>query len=138
MATHDPAQVAQDWASRLSAATDKITRGVQAVQVSPGAAASRQADVWAANTTAAKAKFARNTAKVQLGDWQSAMTQKGIPRIATGAQAGQAKMAHFLQSFLPHVENVRRSLPPRGNLEQNIARMVANARGISTYGQRTQ
>ncbi len=133
----DATQVAADWASRLAASGDKIQRGVQAVQTSPGQLAARQADVWANNAMAAKSKFARNAARVSLGDWQQAMITKGVPRIATGAQAGQAKMAAFLQSFLPFVEGVRRSLPPRGTLDQNIQRMVANARAISQYGTRS-
>ena len=134
----DPTTIAADWAAKLAASTSKIERGVDAVQVSPGQLASRQAAVWAQNTAAAQAKFARNTAAVSLPDWQNAMKQKGISRIGSGAQAAQGKFAEFLTRFLPHVDSVRRSLPPRGTLDQNIDRMVRNARGMAAFGQRSQ
>lgn len=133
MATRNPQQVAQDWASRLAASGDKITQGVQSVTVAPGQAAARQADVWASNTQAAKAKFTRNVAAVPLESWKSATIDKGVQRIATGAQAAQPKFADFMSQFLPHVERVVSGLPKRGTFEQNIARMTANAKGMHDF-----
>ena len=120
----DAATVAQRWATNLSGATAKIAEGVDAVTVSPGVLAAKQADVWQANTVAAKDKFKRNVGRMQLGDWQSAMKNKGINRIAQGAQDGVPKMTMFLTSFLPHLEAGVRALPPRGGLAQNIDRAV--------------
>ena len=131
----DPQAAAQRWAQNLAGAGDKIREGVNAVQVSPGTLAARQADVWASNTAAAKQKFARNVGKLQLGDWQASMNNKGVNRIAEGAQQAQPKMAAFLTSFLPHVEAGVRSLPPRGGLEQNITRMTAMVRHNAKFGQ---
>lgn len=124
----DPATIAQRWATNLGASTDKIKAGVDAVTVSPGALAARQADVWANNTVASKAKFARNVGRLQLGDWQSSMNNKGINRIAQGATDAVPKMTVFLTSFLPYVESGKRLLPPRGTLEQNINRAAAMIR----------
>lgn len=121
----DPAQIAADWASRLAASGDKISRGVDAVTVAPGAAAARQKAVWQQNTAAAAEKFARNVGRVSLADWQGAMKSKGVARIGSGAQAAQPKMAAFLQSFLPFIANAAASLPARGTYEQNKARMIA-------------
>ena len=121
----DPTQVAADWASRLGASGDKIKRGVAAVTTAPGAAAARQKSVWVANTTASADKFARNVGKVSLGDWQNAMSTKGVDRIASGASAAQAKMAAFLTAFLPFIHNAAASLPPRGSYEQNKSRAIA-------------
>ena len=122
---HDWAAVAQDWANRLAASGDKISRGIDSVTVAPGAAAARQADVWAANTQASKAKFTRNVGRVSLADWQSHTKTKGIPRIASGASAAVPKMTSFLQSFGPFITAAAASLPARGSYEQNKARMIA-------------
>lgn len=132
MATN-PQQAAQDWVAGLSSRTSKITAGVQGVSVAPGQAAARQKAVYVQNVQASQDKWARNVAAVPLATWQQAMTEKGVPRIATGASQAESKMADFFTRFLPHVDQVRRSLPPRGTLDQNIQRMVANARGMANF-----
>lgn len=132
MASKDPAQVAQDWATRLAGSTDKIKRGIASVTVAPGQAAARQSGAWLANTTAAKDKFARNVAAVSLADWQNAASTKGADRVGAGASAAQPKMQQFLTKLLPFVDSARQSLPPRGSYEQNKAR--ANAMMDKMHG----
>lgn len=119
---------AAKWQTNLSASTQRITDGVNAVTTAPGLAAARQADVWLANLQASASKWKSKVAAVSLQDWQQAMTTKGVPRIASGAQAAQPKMESFLNKFLPHVYAGKAGLPPRGNLEQNINRMVQMVR----------
>lgn len=131
----DPQTSAQRWAANLAAAGPKIGEGVDAVTVSPGTLAARQVEVWAQNTAAAKGKFARRVGQVTLEDWRRSMKEKGVQRIAAGAQDSIPKMAQFLTAFLPHVEAGRRALPPRGNLEQNIARMTAMVRHNAKFQQ---
>ena len=121
----DAAAVAQRWVNGLSGAGDKIKAGVDAVTVAPGQAAARQANVWLQNTQASQAKYARNVAAVSLADWRTAVETKGIPRIAAGAQASQAKFAGFMTKFLPYVAAGRGSLPARGTYEQNKTRAAA-------------
>jgi hypothetical protein len=133
MASMTPDQVAAEWASRLGSATTKITAGVQNVNTAPGQLAARQKAVWAQQVVAAQDKWASRTAAVSLPDWQNAMIQKGIPRIASGAQAAQPKMAAFMGQLLPFIDSGRRSLPPRGTLDQNIARMTNWTRHMATF-----
>jgi hypothetical protein len=120
----DPTAAANAWVSGMQGAGTKITAGVNAVTVAPGQAAARQAGVWAQNTAAAQAKYARNVAAVPLNEWQTAMTQKGIPRIASGATAAQGKYQAAMTQILPQIQNIVSSLPPRGTVDQNIQRAV--------------
>lgn len=129
----DPTAVAQDWANKLGASGPKVQTGVEAVRTAPGAAAARQVNVWVANTQAASAKYARNVAAVGLGDWQAAVINKGIPRLGTGATAAIPRMTSFLAKFLPFVDSVKATLPPRGSYEANKARMIAMVDGVHKF-----
>lgn len=128
-----PQDIAANWASRLAQSGDKITKGVQAVTVAPGQAAARQADVWANNTVASKDKWRTRVAGVTLQEWQAAIVNKGVPRIASGAQASQGKFADFMTRLLPHIDSVKGTLPARGTLDQNIDRMVRFSRGMAQF-----
>lgn len=130
MTNQTPDQIAARWAQGLAGAGTRITAGVQGVTTAPGQAAARQAQVWVANTQAAANKWAANTGAVTLADWQNAMTTKGIPRIGAGAQAAQGKFAQFMSTLLPNIAAVNQSLPARGNIDANIARAAAFARGL--------
>lgn len=122
MAKVTPDQAAADWAARLAASGDKITRGVQAVTTPPGQAAARQKSVYTQNVQANAEKWARNVAAVSTGEWQQATIEKGIPRVGEGARVAQPKVAAFLGQLLPHIDAGKAKLAPRGTYEQNKAR----------------
>ena len=124
----DPNTVADRWASGLSGATQKITEGVQSVTVAPGQLAARQKSAYVANVTARADVWATRVAAVSTSEWASDMINKGIPRIATGAEAAKSKFASFMGKLLPYINSGRGSLPARGTFDQNIARMTAWAR----------
>lgn len=98
-----PQDATAKWVSRLSGATAEIQAGVQRVTVSPGTAAVAKYQKWVNAITSADAqnKWKTNTGRVQLADWQAAMQNVGIPRIAQGAQAKQGKFESFMGDFLP-------------------------------------
>lgn len=129
----DPAAIAQNWAARLGQSTEKIKAGVAGVTLAPGQAAARQKAVWLANTTNSADKWARNTAAVTLPEWQAAMNDKGVGRIASGANAAVDKFTTFMSALLPHIEAGKRALPARGDLEANITRMVAYTRHMAKF-----
>ena len=129
----DANAVATRWANNLGAATQKITDGINAVKVAPGQKAAAQSAVWLANTQASQGKFARNVAAVSLQTWQNAAITKGVNRVGPGAQAAEAKMAAFMARFLPFVNSSVASLPARGNLQQNIQRMVQHVTNMSKF-----
>jgi len=131
-----PDQAAAKWASNLSAAAPSIQQGVEAVKVSPGQAAARQKQVYLQNVQAAADKWASRVASVTVADWQKAMVEKAIPRIGTGAQSAQPKMASFLGELFPHIERGLASLPARGNLQQNKQRVLAWIDHMATFRRR--
>jgi hypothetical protein len=120
-----PEQAAADWVAGLSAKTAKIQASVQAVTVAPGQLAARQKTAYQQGVAANVDKWARNVGQVSLSDWQQAFITKGVPRIAPGAQAAQAKFAGFMGRLLPYVERGRSNLPARGTFEQNVQRATA-------------
>lgn len=136
MAIPTAAQSAAAWASRLAGSTERINQGVQSVTTAPGQAAARQKAVWAQNVAAAQDKWAARTAAVSLGEWQQAMTSKGVPRVASGAQAAQPKFEQFMVQLLPHINATVSGLPARGTLDQNINRMTQFVRGMATFQRR--
>jgi hypothetical protein len=128
------ASITEKWKSRTSGATQQVIEGVARVSEAPGAKAARQKQAYLANVQAKADKWERNVAAVSLQEWQAATTA-GANRIAAGVQAKAGKMEGFLREFLPYVEQVqtRVNAMPRGNLDQNLARMMENARALSNF-----
>jgi hypothetical protein len=133
----NPQQVADRWASNLGAATQKIQQGVQSVTVNPAQLAAAAVGKWVARITdpATQAKFVNSLNKVSTADWQNATITKGLPRIATGAQAAKPKVTAFLTQFLPYVMNVQQQVKsmPSNTAQERIARMVQNATLLSQF-----
>jgi len=125
------ATLAQTWATNLAAAGPRMQAGAQAVQTAPGQLAAAQKSVWISNTTAAQDLWAQKVAAVPLQAWQAAYVNKGIPRVATGAQASQARFATVLGEIINNERTIVASLPARGTLDQNIARSAAFARAMA-------
>lgn len=129
MAMKNPATVAAKWSRNLGASGDSIRAGVQAVTTNPAerAIARKDAYVQGVQRAAAEGRYERGLRKVTLQMWQEAMLGKGLSRIASGAAAGQSKMAAFLEKWLPHEEALKQKLAsmPRGDLQQNMARCMA-------------
>lgn len=120
-------QLAANWANNLAGATARMQAGAQAVTTPPGQAAAAQQGVWIANVTASANRWAQNVAAVTLPQWQQAYIQKGLPRVAGGAQAAQAGFATTLGRIIAAEKTIVPGLPARGNLQANIARSAAFA-----------
>jgi hypothetical protein len=105
--------------------------GAQAVTTPPGQAAAAQQAVWLQNVTASANLWAQNVAAVTTQQWQQAYIQKGLPRVATGAQAAQPQFAQILARIIAAEKSIVAGLPARGNLDQNIARSGAFQRAMA-------
>jgi hypothetical protein len=126
-----PDQLAQAWAQNLAGAQGRMQAGAQAVTTSPGQAAAAQQATWLANVTASANLWAQRVAGVTTAQWQQAYITKGLPRVATGAQAAQAKFAATLGRIISAEKTIVSGLPARGNLDQNIARSAAFQRAMA-------
>lgn len=131
----DPQTATAKWVQNLSNSTSAMQRGVNALTVSPGASAAAAADKWLQKVTQAKDKFARRVGAVTLGDWQAAMNNYGISRVAQGATAKQGKMQNFLADFLPHLQQGVAQIDrmPKVTLEDGINRAVAMIRHNASF-----
>lgn len=115
------------WVSNLSNSTQAITRGVGNVTVAPGQAAANAQALWLQRIQASADKWKKNVSAVTLQEWQAAMTNYGIARIAQGAQAKQGKYTKFAESFFPYLQTGidKVKAMPKGDINASIAR--ANA-----------
>ena len=128
-------QAAAKWAQRSAAATDDVKNGVMNVTVAPGKSAALAKDLWLQKISASADKWARRVSAVSLQDWQDAMINKGINRIASGTQAAIPKMTAFMTDFLPFVDQGVAAIKnmPKGNVEAGVARAAAMIRHNATY-----
>ena len=128
MAKVTAAQWLQKWGTNLNAAGAYVTSGVQRVTTAPGQTAAAAQDRMLANLTAAVTSgvWARRVSGVSLADWQSAMVNKGIPRISQGVTSAQKNKVQAVTDLLSAVDQSVASISstPRGNLQQNIQRAV--------------
>lgn len=133
----DPATVATKWANNLGASVTSIRNGVQALTTSPTQLAAAAVTLWQQRVAdpATAQRFTRSLNRVSLADWQTAMINKGIPRISTGAQAAIPKFTTFLQAFLPFELNIAHTVRqmPKATLDDRINRAVAQIRGNATF-----
>jgi hypothetical protein len=129
-----PQELAAKWATRTGAATQDVVAGVDRVTEHPGRKAAAQQAVWAANVQASQEKWARRVQAGTLEEWKS-RTKEGANRIASGVQAKKSKVESFWQEFGPFQDTVtaQTNAMPRGSLEQNLARMINQARRTAEF-----
>lgn len=127
MATKDPSAITSKWLSNISGATASITAGVNAVTTAPGQSAAKQKQRWLNRIMESADKWAANVSSVSLSQWQEAMINVGIPRIASGAQAKQGKYLAFINQFMPFLESgsAKISAMPKNTLQDSIAKAGA-------------
>ena len=138
MAMASPQNAATNWARGMANSTEKIKQGVMGGTESPTAKAAARADAYLAGVQRAvsERRYQAALEAVSTEQWKQAMLNKGVNRIAGGAEAAKGDFANFMGEFLPFVAQVVQGLPPRGTTEQNIERAVQTMRGISRFRRR--
>lgn len=135
----DPTSATAKWVNNLSNATSSITAGVNAVTQAPGAKAAASVQTWLARIQQSAQKWQKNVAAVSLQEWQQAMINVGIPRIAQGAQAKQSKYLAFAQKFYPYLQQGQAQVQamPKVTLQDGINRAVAMIKHNAAFSGRT-
>lgn len=137
MAKLTPQEIREKHARNLKNATGQIQNAVMKVSTAPGVQAAKKQDKLVQNWTNAvtSGKWANRVSAVSLQQWQDDMVKKGIPRIAQGIDNSAAKVEAFFSEFMPFVDKVQSQVKamPDLTLEDNLNRMVANARGLSQF-----
>lgn len=126
----NPTAAAQKWATGLSGARQTYIDGINNTMTAPGQLAAAAADRWQANTIAAAPRYKANVAAVTIDQWKSAAINKGADRLSSGATQAQPKVEVVFGKLFPAIKGVVGSLPPRGNIDQNIARSGAFAKAM--------
>ena len=135
MAKVNAQQYAEKQARNLKASTEDIKRGVEQVTEAPGIKAAKQQALMLQKLQEAvnSGKWARNVSKVSLEDWKKMMIDKGIGRIGAGIDAVQDKQVQMAEKLLAAVDRnvAKANATPRGDLQQNIRRMVTFVEGMA-------
>lgn len=129
-------QAAQKWSTNLASAGQTMTNGINGVTTSPGALAAANAPAYLAGVQANVGKWQAKLQNLPLSTWQNSMKTKGIPRVQQAAATDQGKVQAAMGPLLDAVYTLRDSINnsmPRGNLQQNIARMTAFVNGMAQY-----
>ncbi len=132
-----PQEGAKKLIQNAKAAAPYIAAQVDKVTESPTLAAARAIPKMQQKfeEAIASGKVKRGMERVTKEQWVTAMKTKGIPRISAGLDAAAGKIEAFNQEFYPFLDQVQSQVKamPSTTLEDNIARMTANVRGIAKF-----
>lgn len=127
MARLTPQEFADKWKRRISASTQDVRAGVERVTESPTEKALAKKDKMVARLMESlqNGKWEAGLRRVSLEDWRRAMLEKGLGRIAQGAEAATDKVAQFASELLPHIDAGKRQIAsmPDVTLEDSINRV---------------
>src|SRR6266568_2982525 len=122
----NPQTTAKKWSRNLGNATQDMKDAANAVSVSPTESAAARKDEMRAKLLQAidNGDWEAGLRGVSLADWKKDYIEKGIPRVAQGAQAAEGKMASFLTDFLPIADQVSQEVKsmPKLTLQDSINR----------------
>ena len=137
MAKVTPEEYAEKWNRRIKAATEDMRKGVSRVTEAPTEKAAAKAEKMKAHLIEAidSGKWAERLKSVSLEQWKDAMINKGIGRVAAGADAAKAKQVEFAKQLLSAVEAARAKLEgmPDLTIEDSINRVATYIREMSKF-----
>lgn len=141
MARVTPQEFADKWRRRISGATEDIRRGIDRVQTAPGQSAAEAQEAMQTNLNEAinSGRWARNVSNVTLDQWKTAARDKGVARVAPGAQAAESKMTRIAQDLLPAVDAAAAEAKriPKVTIDDSIQRAAVFMRRMREFRDRS-
>ncbi|KKN35890.1 hypothetical protein LCGC14_0778940 [marine sediment metagenome] len=128
---------AEKWNRRIKASTPDIRAGLEGVEEAPTLAAVAKKDKFKTRLMEAidNGKWEAGLRRVSLEEWRSAAINKGVPRIAAGADEAQGKVQEFAAEILPHIASGQAAVNklPDFTIEDSINRVGTFMRHMSNF-----
>ncbi|MEM3377249.1 hypothetical protein [Metallosphaera sp.] len=129
-----PEVAVNNWVNRTSAATNFYVQQVQAAAWKVYAASNQAEANFATAMQQVIANKSRQAGINASSDeaWKQGVATLGAQRYPQGVSAAQPKMAAVMNKLIPAIDQIRKSLPPRGvaGSQENINRMVNFVTGL--------
>lgn len=128
-----PAQAAANYKAKASAAGTWWATKYLMAKTDPFNAAAAAADYWLAKINeSGTAGFKAGLSRVNRTAVATLVSSQGPALYNAGiTNKGATKYAAAATGLIPALQNIAANLPPRGNLDQNIARSAAMQRGAA-------
>lgn len=137
MARVTPEEAADYQIAGITAATEKMRKGAERLTVSPTERAAAKKDKMLARLTEAiqNGSWERGLRRVTLEDWRKAYIEKGLGRVASGAQNARPKLVNFFTQFLPYVDRAKAEIDkmPDLTIEDSANRAAAWVRKMHGF-----
>lgn len=131
------AQYWAKWSQGMNNAQERIRAGVNAVQEAPGVRAGNAIAKMRANwlRSVDDGRWLRAVSAVTVQQWQRAMIEKGLPRIADGVRGAQPKVTNFANQLLAFEATLQQQVRqmPSITVADRRARMVAWFDGMQRF-----
>ena len=122
-------EFAEKWNRRLASSLEDVRAGIDRVTIAPTTQAAAKKDKMRSRVVDAidSGKWERGLKRVSLEDWKNKTKNKGLSRIASGAEESKGKMADFGAELLPYIDSGQQKLSnmPDLTLQDSIARSSA-------------
>jgi hypothetical protein len=124
-----PAQAAANYKAKASSAGTWWATKYLMAKTDPFNAAAAAADTWLANiNNAGTAGFKAGLARVNRAAVANLVSTQGASLYNAGiTNKGATKYAAAAQGLIPALQQIAANLPPRGTLQQNLARATQQA-----------
>ena len=133
--TRDLNKIADRYVSNGTASQQKYTDSIMSIQDSPlqKAAEAGAAYMSGIQRSEANGTRARNLVAYGFDAWKRKTANVGAIRLGQGMAEAKDRFKAAMSNLLPFIDNLVATLPPRGDLNQNIARADKMMRGMATY-----
>ena len=127
----------EKWNRRLKGARTDMERGVKKVSENPMEKAKEKKDKFVnrLNEAIAEGKWEAGLDRITLEEWRKAYLEKGLSRVAQGADHAVDKVKRFAGELLAYEESLQEKIKamPDVTFEDAINRMVEWVRGMKEF-----